>query len=382
MVSEAGPRQGENGAARIVLAHPRRPDESAHEAASQDELARRIARLLGHPFLNEAEFGRLPHAARPYCVPADTLTEDACRADARLAGIRDERDFFGGRVPHAFVATKAISHPLVDAQAAHPDGWSDRFGERVRVLTLRGYTAFSRADACRAGRALLEYGPVRLKPAEGKGGRGQRVLKNLSALEAAIQECDLSELMRCGVVLEENLEDIRTYSIGQVRVGGITASYVGTQTLTEDRLGQPAYGGSDLRFVRGPLPVLLASRLADDEHKAVALAAAYDEAASECYPDLLASRRNYDVACGIDGDGAIRFGVLEQSWRAGGASMAEICALEAFQQDSALQAVRAFTCERYGETEVPGPPAQLVYRGDDEHEGPMVKYAGISSHDG
>ncbi|WP_368643227.1 DUF3182 family protein [Castellaniella ginsengisoli] len=375
-------RPGEAGAPRIVLAYPRRPGGSAHETASQDELARRIALLLDCPFLTEAEFQRLHHVVRPYCVPAETLTEHECRSDSRLAGIGGEEDFFGGRVPHEFVSTKAISHPLIDPHALRPEGWSAHFGARTQAVTLRGFTAFSKAEAYRAGCRLLEIGPVRLKPARGKGGRGQRVLRNRAELDAAIQECDIPTLVKCGIVLEENLEDVRTYSVGQVQVGRIDASYVGHQTLTPDRGGQLVYGGSDLRFARGLLPALLTTPLADDERKAATLAAAYDQAAVDCYPGLLASRRNYDVACGIDGSGAIRFGVLEQSWRAGGASMAEACALEAFHRHPALRSVHAFTRERYGETALPGPPAQLVYRGDDEQEGPMIKYAGISSHGG
>lgn len=382
MGSEAIPRRDAPDAARIVLAHPRHPDASAHETASQDELARRIARLLDCPFLTEAEFQRLPHAVQPYCVPAETLTERECQSDSRLAGIRGEQDFFGGRVPYGFVASKAITHALVDAHALRPQGWSLHFGARVRDAVLRGYTVFSRAEAVRAARLLLETGPVRLKPAQGKGGRGQRVLESEAAAQAALLECSGADLVRHGVVLEENLADIRTYSVGQVRVGPLVASYVGEQRLTRDHAGEPAYGGSDLRFVRGTLAALLAGVLEEDERRAVALAAAYDQAAADCYPGLIASRRNYDVARGLDGSGAVRVGVLEQSWRAGGASMAEICALEAFQRDPALRTVRAYTLERYGEVEAPPPSAQLVYRGEDEREGPMVKYAGICAHDG
>ena len=42
------------------------------------------------------------------------------------------------------------------------------------------------------------------------------------------------------------------------------------------------------------------------------------------FPGLFASRCNYDVVTGADGVGKHHSGVLEQSWRAGGASGAEI----------------------------------------------------------
>jgi hypothetical protein len=52
--------------------------------------------------------------------------------------------------------------------------------------------------------------------------------------------------------------------------------------------------------------------------------------ADEAYPGFYASRRNYDIAQGLDSDGKPRSGVLEQSWRMGGASSAEMAALQSF----------------------------------------------------
>ena len=75
----------------------------------------------------------------------------------------------------------------------------------------------------------------------------------------------------------------------------------------------------------------------------------YSYAANECFDGFYASRRNYDVAQGRDTAGHPRSGVLEQSWRAGGASCAEMGALEAFRVDPSLRTVRATTREVYGE---------------------------------
>jgi hypothetical protein len=102
-----------------------------------------------------------------------------------------------------------------------------------------------------------------------------------------------------------------------------------------------------------------------------------------CFPGLFASRRNYDVAQGLDAGGRRRCGVLEQSWRAGGASGAEVAALEAFRAEPALRAVRASTGEFYGERETPPPPHATVYfRGVDERVGPITKYAVVEAHGG
>ena len=59
------------------------------------------------------------------------------------------------------------------------------------------------------------------------------------------------------------------------------------------------------------------------------MARAYHEAALTCFAGMLASRSNYDVAEGRDATGRQCVGVLEQSWRLGGASGAEVAALEA-----------------------------------------------------
>ena len=77
----------------------------------------------------------------------------------------------------------------------------------------------------------------------------------------------------------------------------------------------------------------------------------------------------------------LRSGVLEQSWRIGGASGAEVAALEAFRAEPALRAVRAATVELYGQ-DVPPPPAHatVYFRGVDEKDGPMTKYALVESY--
>ena len=92
---------------------------------------------------------------------------------------------------------------------------------------------------------------------------------------------------------------------------------------------------------------------------AVEQARVYDAAATGCFAGMFASRRNYDVARGVDAEGRRRSGVLEQSWRIGGASGAEVAALEAFRAEPGLRVVRAATVELYG-PDVPPPPAHAT----------------------
>ena len=70
-----------------------------------------------------------------------------------------------------------------------------------------------------------------------------------------------AELARDGLVLEENLVDVTTHSVGQVRVAELVASYHGTQRLTSDNHGEQVYGGSDLLVVRGGFDALSVSIL-------------------------------------------------------------------------------------------------------------------------
>lgn len=112
---------------------------------------------------------------------------------------------------------------------------------------------------------------------------------------------------------------------------------------------------------------------------AIKLARVYDEAADRHIPGFLASRRNYDVVRGKGADGGERYGVLEQSWRIGGASTAEVLALEALEADPGATFLRAASVERYGAECQPPEGAAVFYRGDDPATGPLLKYATMSS---
>jgi hypothetical protein len=253
----------------------------------------------------------------------------------------------------------------------------------VRDVALRGFSAFTLEDARQAGLRLLRHGPVRLKAVRATAGRGQAAVSSAAELETALGAVDSAELSAYGLVLEEDLTEVATYSVGQVRVADLVATYYGTQRLTPDNGGASVYGGSDLVVARGGFEALLALELPEPAKLAVAQARTYDAAAMECFPGLFASRRNYDIARGLGADGRRRCGVLEQSWRVGGASGAEVAALEAFRAEPALRAVRASTVEFYGERETPPPMHAAVYfRGVDERVGPITKYAVVEAHGG
>jgi hypothetical protein len=345
-----------------------------HEIAARVAVAKALAELKGFAF-GGAYSAAMRRNSALYFVPSTTLLSD----EARALGIRSEDDFFGGVVPYPFVATKSIAHPLAGEGAYKPQGWSEAFAERVRDVVLPGYTAFTHEDARRAAHSLLEDGPVRIKRGRGMGGKGQLVIEGRADL-ARLDAIDAAELAEHGLVVEPNLAELTTYSVGQVCVGTMRASYCGTQKTTRDNGGELVYGGSDLLVVRGGYDELKTIPLPAELKTAIQQAQAFDAAAKE-FDGMFASRRNYDVLRGRDSRGRWHCGVLEQSWRIGGASGPEVAALAAFRADPRLRAVHARSTEAYGAGAQPPPGAIVHFQGVDRSAGPMTKYTLVEPHE-
>ena len=370
--SAASPALNQARGAVVVLRNGHTP-RAAHDYEACVALAQRLARLKGYVFAGEHD-ACTPHEPwrHRYFVPLDTIVGFDVAGSLGIAG---EHDLFGGVVPHAFVATKCIGHPLVDAGAAAPSGWSHEFARRVEDVVLAGFTAFTRQQAQVAGKRLLADGAVRVKRALGIGGSGQWVVHDRDELERAIAKIDDNEIARFGIALEQDLADVTTYSVGQLRVDDVLLSYCGTQQVTQSGAGHEVYGGSTLLVARGGFDPLLALVGVPAERRAIEQARVYDGAALECFAGMFGSRRNYDVAEGRDARGRACSGVLEQSWRIGGASGAEISALATLRADPTLRAVHAMTREVYGDADPLPPGADVHYRGTDAHGGALVKYS-------
>lgn len=347
-----------------------------HESVTQRALAKKLAALKHVDFAGDFDTASR-YDCPVYFVPNDTLISDSF---ARTLGISGEQDLFGGVVPHSFVATKTITHGLLAPHAIAPPGWSERFAERVRDVVLPGFSAFSLADARDAGLRMLQRGGVRIKQAGGVGGLGQSVATSAAELDTGLQSLDEQEVARDGVVVERNLTEVRTLSVGQVRIGNLLATYYGTQRLTPNNSGQDVYGGSTLVVVRGDFDRLIQLDLEPNVRTAIAQARTYHAAAMDCFAGMYASRCNYDIAQGVDDEGCRRSGVLEQSWRIGGASGAELAALDAFHADPALHVVRASTVEVYGEHAPVPVDAAVYFQGVDDQVGALTKYARLESH--
>jgi hypothetical protein len=374
----------------VILYSPNEQKEASsntslndHTKASRIYVATKVADILGCTYAGEfnADDCRVdnstaesPRAGSSYFIPVDTLMT----SEARQLGIQSGHQLLGGYVAYPFMATKSITHPLIGTEADAPPGWKDEFPIAVGTAVLDGYTVFSRADARVAAERLLLNNSVRLKRSLGIGGHGQQLIRHIGQLDAALEKIDTLELERYGAVLEQHLDAVETFSIGQVTLAGITIAYYGTQYLTDDHSGTAVYGGSTLHVLRGDLLALRERRLPPALRIAVAQACRYNEAADE-HLHLIASRRNYDVAQGFDRNRLRRSGVLEQSWRVGGATPAELAAIEAMLKDSQLNEMSVSTRERY---DLNDPPqhATIYFRGEDAEVGALIKYCTIDGY--
>lgn len=362
---------------RVVFRRSGSPDRPAgHDAATKASVARDIAELLDLPF-SEDEGEATP--ARPaYVVPTETLV--GLDTAARL-GIHGPDDLFGGVVPAAFMASKVVTHGLLSRDSTAPAGWPQALGVRLAGAVLPGYTTFSRRDARLAGERLLVDGPVRLKCADGVGGSGQTVATTGAELARQIEAIDPAVIRRVGWVVERNLlGEVLVHSVGSVHIGRWRAAYCGQQTTTLDRRGREVYGGSRLLVARGGFRELLDLDLPPATRLAIGQAMCYDHETRAACAGMFASRVNYDVAQGMDTHGARLSGVLEQSWRIGGASGAEVAALLAFKADPALRCVVASTHEVHADHVAVPADARIHHDAADPKLGRITKFTRLERH--
>jgi hypothetical protein len=350
---------------------------SAHERASQAWVAQRLAGLLGWEFGGEYDPRHRP-ATTPYFVPDETLSI----GQATRLGIHGEDDLFGGVVPHAFVASKVITHPLPAADSAAPHGWQHGLAPDLAAAVLAGFSVFDPDEIETAGERLLEQGHrVRLKEPQARGGNGQHLFADAVELRSVLARLDRESVRRHGVVLEQHVERAVTCSVGEVRIGGTRMAYLGTQRQHPGRSGNDTYAGTSLRAVRGGLEALHAVA-AGLEREALDCARRYDAAVAAAYPGFFASRRNYDVVAGHDAHGHRCCGVLEQSWRLGGASPAEVIALAALRQHGTPAALEASCHESYDPAQVAPAGAEVHFHDPSATHGPLLKYAQVDGSDG
>jgi hypothetical protein len=367
----AAPRAISNGTVVVYFSRMGGPMYT-HEKVTLSVVAEAIAKLKGAEFAGHYDNAK-SYSGNVFFVPDDTLVMD----EASCLGIRSLTDLFGAVVPYPFAKTKAITHQLIDPRTDRPEGWSSTYAEMVQDVVLPGYTAFSVDNARTAAARLLSFGPIRIKEPPAAGGAGHVVATTIDEVEVFLEAFPDAAITTHGLVVESNLRDVTTLSIGQITIDDVTIAYHGRQRVSINNAGRRVYGGSALVCVRGGWESLARLPMPRPVRLAVAQAKQYEDAMSE-YPGFMVSRRNYDVAQGLDGKGRRRSGVLEASWRSGGASTAELAALREFAQDPTLQVVEARAVKLFGRGHEAPQNAVVHYRGDDPDDGPITRYTMVT----
>lgn len=350
-----------------------------HERERIRDLSTVIAEMTDRDFGGEFKCkSQLPGNSEIFVVPFKTILGLDV---ARDIGIHTKDDLFGGVVDTPYKGTKAISHGLVSADAVRPVGWSNEFSDETNSVVLPGYTGFERSDIFTAADNLLQSGfRVRGKRTLAAGGGDQHVIDSAEALEPILARIPDDEIGQFGYVVESNLhpEGLSIRSIGQVEIDGTIISYFGTQRETRLPNNDVLYGGSDLYIARGDYAELLKHVDDEDTKTAITQAGIFDKAA-QTHLGVIASRRNYDIAQGILLGQPVS-GVLEQSWRIGGASGPEIIAIDLFRRDPSAHVVRGSSYNVFsatGDFDIPG-NARVHFEGvDPTYQDYMVTYTTV-----
>jgi|GEM_PF-1490767 len=273
--------------------------------------------------------------AKRYFVPDKPLT----REEATNLGITSEDDLFGSVLNHPLHSSKAMLHRLVDGGATRSDGYSEAFANAISKVVLRGFTAFSEADALAGFDHLRQQGyAVRYKDPSQRGENSHVILNDSDELSSLLSDGSaLERLAANGVVLEPNLKEPNTLSVGQLYLAGKRYSYYGDQQTTYID-GKAMYGGNTLTMVRGGYNELLGTTHDPDFHIAIKHASVMHEA----YETILrptASRFNVDVLQGYGRPIEPLLGIIDQSLHIGDASPAEMAAILALNKNPNLAQV-------------------------------------------
>ncbi len=209
-----------------------------HQKATVADIARKVATLMDWDFGGEFDISTR-YGQQLYFVPNHTLLTH----EARALRIRHHDDLFGGVVPFPFVATKAIVHPLVAPDRELPARLVARLPRSACatrcyqvLLPSRCRTRGGRRPSYWRSEPYSAQAWPRHRRARSADGRRARPILN-----PACKACPRPTSNATVVGIELDLAEATTYSIGQVRIGGLEASYCGTQSTTTDNTGATAF---------------------------------------------------------------------------------------------------------------------------------------------
>lgn len=296
-------------------------------------VAKMAAAYMGLPFAGEAS-KMIGSKTDQYLVFPKTIGPET----AGLYGIGKPEDFYGAFVEHPFLVGKTAFHEPVSSDT--PFYYSEEFAGSVSDFVLPGYSVFTQSDGVKAYGLMLGKGfkDVRLKLSDKSDGEGQSVIADKKHLKKLLGTVPAYDLQKKGIVLEPNLRDHRTISVGFAQFGNDVFSFIANQK-NDVYEGRDRYIGADAIIVRGQMDNLLKMLQLDDPHRdAVEKALGFYNAYS--YFDPVASRLSFDVLEGLDAKGNRLSGVTDITGRLGGTCPALILAALEMQRDPTIHAVR------------------------------------------
>ncbi|MFC9961928.1 DUF3182 family protein [Streptomyces nigra] len=358
---------------QLVFLYRSPEDETDYFTERNIELAKRLALLTGRRFVSEfrSDLEEAPPDAFWFLHGPITPVE------ARLIGLRGQ-DFFGG-VAERIHAQKSVFHTPLRGSSAIPETFPSSFTNYLlhQGILLPGYTAFTRLEAREAFERLQGAGyRVRFKSALGAGGKGHGIVDTRSTLESKMSRITESELHTYGVVLEANVigpggVPPESLSGGWIEVDGRTYSYVGRMSFIP---GSPRsdYVGTEIYIGRGS-PDKLRPPTYRYWLPLLRMLCAFREA-NRLLPSFTATRCNYNFVRGYldhvvahrqERDTGVVIGATEPTFRAGGATSAELLGMEFLDNNLDVELFHLRSQQLWGkDVNVPaGQNVRVIYEG-------------------
>lgn len=302
-------------------------------------IAQRIAHHMGLPYKPAPLFHTSPEE-NAYIVPGVTL--DTATAAKLL--IKNEADIYGVAVPNFDMIGKSILHQTVSSNA--PPFYDSAFARIVEQngLVLPGITGFSAQDLLDSYRVVgAPSSGLRLKQSNESDGNGQHEIMGIEHLRELLNAIGPSELANHGAIIEPNLKQKRTNSVGFFKLGSDQYVFVADQLNGNADERDMYLGGENIVVTRGEFQALddLLMRLRDPRQEIVSKAMGFLKHYFEYFPNSMTSRLSVDVLSGSHAGFGKLSGVTDITGRLGGLCPATILAAQHLQDNPRHEAVVA-----------------------------------------
>lgn len=298
-------------------------------------VAEYLADYFGVAYLS-ADAGGGPKGENVYYVPPVTQARD----NANKSYIEHVDDFYGLLVENIGHVHKAILHTTTSQSV--PSFYSHHFACSVSELVVPGLTVFTKEEALFAHKIMQNRAgkEVRLKYPDKSDGRDQFSIVNREHLAGILGSVDEREVVEKGLVLETNVRDVETVSVGYCVLGDQTYSFIALQKndiAPED--GRDRYVGALVRVVKGNVSSLRSVAKNSKEEKAIEACVKFD--AQYSYFEPVASRISYDYLHGYDDKGNLMSGVTDITGRLGGTCPALVMSVMEYKENPRLKVVQS-----------------------------------------